>query len=171
MFQFDERQVVIGGKKQTFSVLPHPGAVGIIAYEHGKVALIRQLRPAVDRHIVEIPAGVIEPDEDPVCAATRELAEETGLRAKVMTRLGGMYATPGYSAEYLHIYLATELTHGETNFDDGEHIDEVLWYTMVELETNIAKGVVEDGKTIVALHMLQQHMKKHDGSPLNNETY
>lgn len=168
LFRFDTRRVNIRGEDHTFYVLPHPGAVGIIAFEHEKIALIKQYRPAIDQTILEIPAGVLEPGEDPHEAATRELAEETGLRARTLTRLGGLYATPGYSAEYLHIFLATNLTLGETQFDAGEQIDELVWLSLHELSQAITQGEVEDSKTIAALYLLQQHLTTVGSRSSNN---
>lgn len=162
LFRFETRRVLIRGREHTFYVLPHPGAVGVVAWRDGKLALIRQFRPAIDRSILEIPAGVLEPNEDPRAAAARELAEETGLRARRLERLGGLFATPGYSAEYLHIFLAMDLTEGATQFDPGEEIAELVWLTPAELEQLIARGEVEDAKTVAAFYLLQRYLAQQE---------
>lgn len=147
----------MGGTEHTFHILPHPGAVGIVALRDGMLCLIRQFRPAVERHIIEIPAGTMRRGEDPLECARRELAEETGLRAGHLVRLGGIYPTPGYSSEYLHVFLATELADGEAHFDEGEEIDEVVWMTPEALTERVVSGEIEDAKTIAALFLLSTH--------------
>jgi len=162
VFRFEKVPVVIGGEEHIFYVLPHPGAVAIVAMEEDRIVLIRQLRPAVGRHMLEIPAGILEPNEDPQVAAARELGEETGLRAGRLERLGGIYSAPGYSSEYLHIYLATDLTAGPTNFDAGEEILDILWLGVEEVEDRIAAGEIEDGKTIAAVFFLRRHLESEN---------
>lgn len=158
LFQFETRRVTVRNTEHTFYVFPHPGAVAIVAERDGQIALIKQYRPAVERVMLEIPAGVLEPGEDPQAAAARELEEETGLIAGELVRLGGLYATPGYSAEYLHVFLATDLSEGETSFDPGEQIDELLWLTPDQMTEAVRRGELEDAKTIAALFLLQTHL-------------
>ncbi|NLN27813.1 MAG: NUDIX hydrolase [Firmicutes bacterium] len=162
MFQFVARRVRVRDTEHTFYVFPHPGAVAVVAVRDGHVALIRQYRPAVERMMLEIPAGVLEPGEDPAQAAARELEEETGLIAGKLERIGGLYATPGYSAEYLHVFLATDLTEGKTAFDPGEQIDELIWATPAELTEAVRRGQLEDAKTIAALFLLQTYAQSAD---------
>lgn len=162
MLRLETRRATIAGVEHTFQVLPHPEAVGIIAWQNSQMALVRQLRPAINRVILEIPAGVLEPNEPPAMGAARELAEETGLRAKHLNRLGGLYAAPGYSSEYIHVFLATGLVAGKPDFDAGEEILELQWVTPEELTERIRQGEVEDAMTIAALHMLQCYLSAID---------
>lgn len=164
LFHFEARRVRVRDAEHTFYVFPHPGAVAIVAVRDGHVALIRQYRPAVDRMMLEIPAGVLEPGEDPKEAAARELAEETGLLAGNLVRVGGLYASPGYSAEYLHVYLASDLGEGETCFDPGEQIDELIWMTPEQMTEAIRRGELQDAKTIAALFLMQSYAKAPDGT-------
>ena len=107
--------------------------------------------------MLEIPAGVLEPGEDPAQAAARELEEETVRIAGKRERIGGLYATPGYSAEYLHVFLATDLAEGNTAFDPGEQIDALIWATPAELTAAVRRGQLEDAKTIAALFLRQAY--------------
>jgi len=98
------------GLRQDLTIVRHPGAVGVVALQpDGRVALVRQYRHAVGRDLLEIPAGRLEPGEDPRRAALRELEEETGLRADSLESLGSFFPAPGFCSEELHLFLAREL--------------------------------------------------------------
>lgn len=156
-FSLHNRSVERNGKTKTYYYFNHPGSVAILAERDGRFAFIRQLRPAIDRVILEVPAGTLEPGEDPTACALRELAEETGLRARRIEKLGSVYASPGYSSERMHIYLATDLVDGPTQFDEGELIEpDLVWITAEELTSMIADGSVDDAKTIVALDLYER---------------
>ncbi|MFO7310835.1 MAG: NUDIX hydrolase [Bacillota bacterium] len=158
-FQLTTKRVPIRGVEREFTFLPHPGAVLILPEQDGRIALIRQLRPAVDEHLWELPAGTLQPDEDPAVAAARELAEETGLRAATWKFLGRYYLAPGYSTELMHLYLARDLTAGAPNYDEGEDIEEVAWFTPSELAAMVRDGRIRDAKTIAALYYW--HVETH----------
>lgn len=158
MLRMIDKHVNIGGHDKVFQVLPHPGAVAIIPWHQGKMALIRQLRPAVDEVIWEVPAGTMEAGEDPACCAARELAEETGYTARSLTKLAEFYLAPGYSAEYMHVYAATGLTEGERHLDDTEDITPPVWFTLGDVRQMISSGEIKDAKTILAYYLAENMM-------------
>ncbi len=130
-------------------VVRHPGGVSVVALDRdGTVALVRQYRYPFRRHLWELPAGKLEPGEEPLPAAKRELSEETGLEAEVWTDLGEVYATPGYCTEILHLYLAEELRQGEAHPDPNEFLD-VTRIPLDELLDRIDRGEIRDAKTVV----------------------
>lgn len=118
----------------------------------GQVCLIRNHRVAVGKTLLELPAGTLEPGEDPLETARRELAEETGFRAREITKIHEFYMSPGILNERMHLYVATGLTPGETNLDRGEEIEvEVTdWQEAIAMAID---GRIEDAKTIVGLLM------------------
>lgn len=132
-------------------VVEHRGGVGVVAIDNdGGVYMVRQFRYAVGKAILEIPAGKLEKGEEPLSSAKRELAEETGCTAENWTSLGVMYPTPGYCSEALHIYMATGLTPGRQNLDDGE----ILTVEKIPLEKimdMIMAGDIMDGKTVFGI--------------------
>lgn len=142
------------------------GAVVIVPLTgEGGVRLVRQFRAAADKWVIELPAGSLEIGEDPDRAAPRELAEETGDTAATWRKLGGFYAAPGILNEYLHLYLATDLTPGPTNLEFDEHI-EVITLPWAEAMAQIRRGEIEDAKTIAGLMLTALHLPRLGlGSP------
>lgn len=152
-FKFTTKDVVINGKSRSFKIVEHPGAAVIVAERDGKVALLRQFRPAVDSYLWELPAGTLDPGEDPDVCAARELEEETGFRPRRVERLGKIYPCPGYSTEVIYVYHATGLEPGQRNLDEGEVIDQVEWLAPERLNALMAAGDITDAKTIAALQI------------------
>lgn len=161
MFQFKTRRVQINGQELTFYYLPHPGAVAVVPVDGDRIALIRQLRPSIDRAIWEVPAGTLEPGEDPAACAARELAEETGYRAERITPIASFYVAPGYSAEYLHLFKAEGLSAGEPRREVGECIEEVAWFSLEEAGELIRRGELIDAKSIIAVQSLLLDKIRH----------
>jgi ADP-ribose pyrophosphatase len=136
-------------------VVRHPGAVTILPLvdaEH--ICLIRNYRVSVQRTLIELPAGTLEPNEDPAATAARELIEETGYRAGRIEKLHEFLLSPGILDERMHLYLATDLTPGETAREPGEEIENLVvnWTTALEW---VRRGQIEDAKTIVGLLLYQ----------------
>jgi len=112
------------GRETTREIVEHVDCVAIVAIDAAdNVLLVKQFRKPVERELLEIPAGCIDQGEDPVDCVRRELREETGYLPRKVERLGGFYSTPGYCTEYLHLYLATDLTLSPLHAEDTESIE------------------------------------------------
>ena len=130
------------------SVVRHGGSAVMMAVDEKKrVLLVRQYRLPVGRYLWELPAGRLDPGEKPLQAARRELAEETGYRARKWSTLVSFYASPGYVGERMTVFVATELSAGEATPMEDERI-ETRWFTRAEIERMIRTGKIEDAKTI-----------------------
>lgn len=144
--------VALGDGSETFrEVVDHPGGVCVLALDHENCALmVRQFRYPFARVLREIPAGKLERGEDPREAAVRELREETGAVAEKWESLGEIYPTPAYCGEIIRMYLARELTFGETELDEGEflEVDRIPFDTLVE---EVLNGDIRDAKTVAAV--------------------
>ena len=139
------------GREAVRDVVRHPGAVAIIALtDGGRICLVRQYRTALGRVTVEIPAGKLDPGEDPLDCARRELLEETGMAAKKIAFLTTIATSAGFCDELIHIYMATGLSYGCPNPDEDEflHVDLV---ELSELVDAVLDGRIEDAKTVVGV--------------------
>jgi ADP-ribose pyrophosphatase len=131
------------------SVVRHAGSAVMMAMDDKKrILLVRQYRLPADKLMWELPAGKIDEGEKPLQTAKRELAEETGYKARTWTKLASFYVSPGYVQERMTIFLATELSAGEATPMDDERI-ETRWFKRKEVAAMIDKGEIEDAKTIV----------------------
>ena len=139
------------GVEFTREIVEHPGAAVVVPFlTADEVVLVRQYRPAVGRTLLELPAGTLEPNEDPAVCAARELMEETGFRARKISPLGIVYPSPGVLGEVMHLFVGRELTPCESQLDPGEKI-EVVRMSVPEVLAGIRSGAVTDGKTIIGL--------------------
>ena len=139
------------GKETTREIIRHPGAVALVALDaEQRVLLVRQYRNAADKILLEIPAGTLHPDEAPLACAERELQEETGYRPGKLEPLGGIYAAPGYTTEFIHLFLATDLSESRLAMDDDEFI-EVERLPLADALAMIEQGVIADGKSVAGL--------------------
>ena len=150
IFNVDRLQVELpDGRKATRDVVRHPGAVAVVALtDDGRICLVRQYRTALGRVTVEIPAGKLDPGEDPLSCAARELLEETGLKAQKMAFLTTIATSCGFADELIHIYMATGLEQAASDPD----VDEFINVDLVELPEYIdavLDGKIEDAKTVV----------------------
>lgn len=137
------------GRKTLRDVVRHGGAVGIVALTgDNKICLVRQYRTALDRVTVEIPAGKLEPGEDPLICAHRELLEETGMRAEKMAYLTTIASSCGFTDELIHIYLATNIQFDSSCPDPDEFINVDL-VDVSEFVDEVLDGRIEDSKTVV----------------------
>lgn len=134
-------------------VVRHNGGAAIIAVDDDNNAyMVRQYRIATGGEMLEIPAGKVEPGEDPKECAARELTEETGLTASNVEFLASVYATPGYCSEKLHVYLATGLKAGNPHRDQGEFLN-VKVYKLAELRDMVNAGQIKDAKSVIGILM------------------
>jgi ADP-ribose pyrophosphatase len=139
------------GREAVREVVRHRGSVAILAFPRpGRVLLERAWRHAVGREMLEIPAGTLEPGEDPAACAARELAEETGYRATHLEPLLAIHPSPGVLSERLTVYVATGLRRGRTAREAGEEIRNVL-VPVEKVLRMIREGRVTDAKTVAAL--------------------
>ena len=145
------------GQHQMREIIRHPGATALIALDNqNRILLVRQFRSASAQIMSEIPAGVLNAGEDPMLAAIRELQEETGYKPGKIEALGGFYTAPGYTTEYIHLFVASQLIESRLPADEDEFI-EVDYVTLVDALIMIEKGEIEDAKTIIALLMYARH--------------
>ena len=139
------------GRKTTRDVVEHSDCVAVVVLdEQDNVLLVRQFRHAVDKFLLEVPAGGIDPGEEPLDSVRRELQEEIGYLPRKIDKLGGFYSVPGYGTEYLHCFLATDLVPSRLVAEDTDDIELVRVPTS-EIPRLIASGEICDGKTIAAL--------------------
>jgi ADP-ribose pyrophosphatase len=131
------------------SVVRHPGSAVMMAVDEQKrFLLVRQYRLPSKQRLWELPAGKLDPGENPLEAAKRELKEETGYAAETWTPLVSFFPSPGFCEEKMNLFMATGLTAGEAAPMDDERI-ETGWFTADELEKMIRSGEMIDGKTLI----------------------
>lgn len=136
--------------------IKHPGAVVILPlFEDGTVLLERQFRYPLNRVFIEFPAGKIDPGEDPLLCAQRELLEETGYRAASWEFVCTIHNAIAYADEHLEIYLARNLTAGQASLDEGEFL-ETYRAPLSELMDAVRAGQVTDVKTIIGAFWLEK---------------
>jgi ADP-ribose pyrophosphatase len=139
------------GSRRLREIVEHaPGAASVAVDQTGSVLLVRQLRPAVGAHVLELPAGLIDPGEQPIDCARRELAEETGYSARRLQPLLSFYTSPGFSTELIHIFLATELFEAAAAHDDEEEID-VVRLPLDQAIFQVTRAEISDAKTVAGL--------------------
>lgn len=140
-----------GGVKTTRDIVTHSGSVVILpVLPDGRILLVHQFRYSAGDFLLELVAGRMEPGEKPLEAARRELAEETGYRAKRFQQMLDVYPTPGFVKERMFVFAATELTPGKTNFDEDERI-EVKRFSLKALLQMIRQGKIHDAKSVAGI--------------------
>src|SRR5689334_11876854 len=144
------------GSTGELEMLRHPGASAVVPFlgdpgsDDPQILLIRQYRYAAGGYMLEVPAGRLDPGEDPKDCAARELKEETGCTAERVEYLTTIYTTPGFTDERIHLYMATGLTAGETKHEADEFLEPQPMLLSRALE-KIQAGEIQDGKTVIAL--------------------
>lgn len=142
------------GKIGNRDIIRHPGACAIIPFlDNERVILVKQFRKALEKTILEIPAGKLDAGEEPINCAIRELEEETGYIAGEVTYLGTIATAPGFCDELIHLYKATGLYKGEKKLDEDE-FTEVNVFTIEEIKLMIKSGQIIDTKTISSIMYL-----------------
>ncbi|HXT60701.1 MAG TPA: NUDIX hydrolase [Pirellulales bacterium] len=147
------------GKTHVRESVQHPGAVMILPLlADGRVCLIRNFRWAVDQTLIELPAGTLEPNEDPRDTARRELEEETGFKAETIEPLCQFFMSPGILNERMHLFLATGLAAGPTRLEAGEQIEKCIvdWPEAVRMAED---GRIQDAKTLVGLFWYDRRLR------------
>lgn len=139
--------------------ITHPGAVAVLALlDNGRLVMERQYRYAPQREFIEIPAGKIDPREDLLCTAQRELLEETGYIAAEWTHLATTWPCIGYADEHIDYFLARGLTYQGRRLDDGEFL-EVFELSLTDALEMVRQGKINDSKTIIGLFWLEKTLK------------
>jgi ADP-ribose pyrophosphatase len=148
------------GHETSFDIVDHVGSVIIIPLDgQGNLLFVRQYRHAAGLDLLELPAGTLNKDEAPDTCAHREIREETGMAAGHMQHLGGFYLAPGYSTEYMHVYLATDLRSDPLAAD----ADEFLTVESIPLARALAiarAGEILDAKSLAAILLAQSVLEK-----------
>lgn len=146
------------GQKSRVDVVEHAGAVVMVPIEKDNLIwLVRQYRHPTGSYILELPAGTLDPSEEPAQCAIRECREEIGMAPGKLEELGGFYLAPGYSTEFIHAFLAKDLQPASLPRDEDEdlHIER---YSLEELERLIQAKEIKDAKTIAALSLARSHL-------------
>jgi ADP-ribose pyrophosphatase len=139
------------GARHVKETIQHPGAVAIVPLvDGGRVCLIRNFRIAVGKTLIELPAGTLEPGEDPAATASRELTEETGYRAERLEKLCELSMSPGILNERMHLFAAHGLQAGPPAREPGETIENLV-VTWDDAMRMVFDGAIEDAKTLVGL--------------------
>jgi len=148
------------GRETKFDIIEHGGSVVIVPVDdEGNLLFVRQYRHAAGIDLLELPAGTLEENEDPALCAAREIREETGFAADEIQKIGDFYLAPGYSTEFMHVYLARGLRHDPLEAD----ADEFLSLEKIPLAEAIHKaerGEIPDAKTLAAMLLARKYLEK-----------
>ena len=148
------------GRTVKYDIVEHHGSVIIIPVdENGNIYFVRQYRHAAGLEMLELPAGTLEPGELPEVCAAREVREETGMEAAALTEIGSFYLAPGYSTEFMHVFLARGLNHNPLEADADEFLSVETMSLAAALEL-VANGGLSDAKSLAALLLAQAYLSK-----------
>ena len=147
------------GRETTREIVEHSDCIAIVAIDaDDNILLVKQFRKPVEKELLEIPAGGIDPGEDPETAVRRELREETGYLPQRVERLGGFYSAPGYCSEYLYLYLATDLVPSQLFAEDTEEIS-LVRVPITQIPGLVTSGRLSDAKSIAGLLTYLEYQK------------
>lgn len=151
------------GRETKFEIIEHGGSVVLIPVDdNNEIHFVRQYRHAAGMDLLELPAGTRDGDEPFEVCAAREIREETGMEAGRLEKVGEFYLAPGYSSEFMVVFLATDLKHNPLDADD----DEFLTVEKVSVKKALAlaeRGEMPDAKSLAALLMARRHLEKYLG--------
>ncbi|MBI5840915.1 MAG: NUDIX hydrolase [Chloroflexi bacterium] len=149
------------GRETKFDIVEHGGSVIIIPIDgQGNLLFVRQYRHAAGMDLLELPAGTRDGDEPHLECAAREIREETGMEAGTLSKVGEFYLAPGYSTEFMAVFLATDLKHNPLDADD----DEFLQVEKIPVKKALAmaeQGDVPDAKSLAALLLARPHLEQY----------
>jgi ADP-ribose pyrophosphatase len=146
------------GRTTKLDVVEHIGSAVIIPVDdQGNMYFVRQYRHAARLDMLELPAGTLEPGEDPLVCAKREVREETGMASNHIREIGGFYLAPGYSTEFMRVYLATDLYHDPLEADEDEflRVEKMPVKDAIKLAES---GGLPDAKSLAALLLAKPHL-------------
>jgi 8-oxo-dGTP pyrophosphatase MutT (NUDIX family) len=151
------------GRETKFEIIEHGGSVVIIPIDSdGNILFVRQYRHAAGGDLLELPAGTREGDEPYEDCAAREIREETGMEAGKLEKVGEFYLAPGYSTEFMGVFLATELKHNPLEADDDEFLS-VEKMSVKETFEMARRGEMPDAKSLAALLLAKPYLDKYLG--------
>jgi ADP-ribose pyrophosphatase len=145
------------GRETKLDIVEHGGSVIIIPMDaNGNILFVRQYRHAAGKDLLELPAGTRDVDEPYDVCAAREIREETGMEAGTLKRIGDFYLAPGYSTEFMVVFLANELKHNPLKADDDEflQVEKIHFKKAIEMAEN---GEMPDAKSLAALFLIRRH--------------
>ena len=146
------------GRETKYDIIEHGGSVVIVPLDaEGNLVFVRQYRHAAGHDLLELPAGTLDEGEQPEACAAREIREETGFAADKLVKLGEFYLAPGYSTEFMVVYLATELRHDplEADADEFLSVEKIPVQQALEMAE---KGEIPDAKSLAALLLAQRYL-------------
>jgi ADP-ribose pyrophosphatase len=148
------------GRETRFDIVEHGGSVIILPLDsNGHLLFVRQYRHAAGLDLLELPAGTLDEGEAPEVCARREVREETGMAAGRLEPLGGFYLAPGYSTEYMYVYLATDLHYDPLQADADEFLS-VERIPLAEAQAMFERGEMLDAKSLAAFLLARRHLEK-----------
>jgi ADP-ribose pyrophosphatase len=151
------------GKETKLDIIEHGGSVIIVPIDKdGNLLFVRQYRHAAGMDLLELPAGTLEKDEDPAVCAAREIREETGMEAGKLEKVGDFYLAPGYSTEFMGVFLATDLKHNPLKADDDEFLS-VEKMSVKDAFELAGRGEMPDAKSLAALLLARPHLETYLG--------
>ena len=158
---FDVSKVYVklpDGRERGYDLVEHGNSVSIIPVtEDGALYFVSQHRVGAGRTLLELPAGVLDGEEDPHLAANRELQEEIGKAAGELKELGGFYLAPGYTDEYMFVFLARKLSDSPLDPDEDEFL-EIVKMSIPDVYSKAIAGEIHDGKTLAALMLARPYL-------------
>lgn len=146
------------GRTASREVVEHQGGVCVAAVDNGCLLLVKQFRYPFGQALYEVPAGKLEPGEDPEACGRRELLEETGASAGYFEKLGELYPSPGFLTEVIHVYYAAKLTFSRARPDADEYLD-VERLPLSDVFKMADTGLIRDAKTVGALYYLTRRLE------------
>ena len=156
-----DRLSLPNGEQTDIDVVEHSGAVTLLPIDdQGKVWLVRQYRHPAKSELLELPAGVINKDETPEACARREIREEIGMSARELLKLGEFFMAPGYSSEYMYVFLATGLNPDPLQADEDEFLS-VEKIPLDQLYQMAEQGEIRDSKTLAVLFLARSQAGAH----------
>jgi ADP-ribose pyrophosphatase len=146
------------GRTAKYDIVEHHGSVILVPVdENGNIYFVRQYRHAAGQEMLELPAGTLEPGEAPEVCAAREIREETGMEAANIKEIGSFYLAPGYSTEFMHVFLASGLSHNPLEADEDEFLSlETL--SLAKALKLAESGQLPDAKTLAALLLARPYL-------------
>jgi ADP-ribose pyrophosphatase len=151
------------GGEATREYMDHPGAVAVVPVLDGpasdpRILLVRQYRHPVGETTLELPAGKLDPGENPLACVKRELEEETGYKARRFQRLWSFWPTPAFANEVIHLYAARDLRRGRFRPDEDEFLEPAA-FRLSQVLKKIERGLIKDSKTLVGLFAFLRRRK------------